>query len=316
MSDLHVNIARSERAQLSPIGQQSTATTKREIIGLVIIGASGLARLFVKIGGSVFPSSQIVFARSVVQVTLCLVGFLWLNVHPFSQREGRKWVLFRGLVGALSLILYYYSLLHIQFADAAVIMNLQTIFAATLAAVLLKEPFGCFERLCLTVCLAGAILVTKPSFLFKSTPGNHGGSNPIRDGDKDRSLAIFAALTGAVLSATAFVVVRATGKPISLILSTVFFQDFRKPEDMTQYAILGLTGLFAFIGQAMVNLGLQMAPAGIGTLICTIEVVYAFIYGILLFHEYPDILSVVGAVIIITSVVGVGWKKWKYEQPA
>ena len=117
-----VDINRSEREPLLSIGQPRSITTKREVAGLIIIGASGIARctaiVFVKIGGSLFPSSQIVFARSVVQIVLCLVGCSWLRVHPFAEREGRIWVLVRGFVGALSLILYYYSLLHIQFADA------------------------------------------------------------------------------------------------------------------------------------------------------------------------------------------------------
>ena len=144
-------------------------------------------------------------------------------------------------------------------------MNLQSVFAVILAAIFLKEPFGWFERLCLLVCMTGAVLVAKPSFLFN--PNYNGENVPTDDDNEYRTLAVFAALAGAACSATAFVLVRATGTrahylshtasyaALSLLLSSAFIQEFRIPEDLTQYTILGLTGLCAFIGQAMVNLG-------------------------------------------------------------
>ena len=50
-----------------------------------------------------------------------------------------------------------------------------------------------------------------------------------------------------------------------------------------------------------------MAPAGPGTLMRMNDVVFAFLFGIFILHEYPDIYSVSGAslIVIMTSAMGI-----------
>lgn len=52
---------------------------------------------------------------------------------------------------------------------------------------------------------------------------------------------------------------------------------------------------------------LQMAPAGPGTLMRMNDVVFAFLFGIFVLHEYPDAYSISGASIIVlmTSAMGI-----------
>ena len=53
-----------------------------------------------------------------------------------------------------------------------------------------------------------------------------------------------------------------------------------------------------------------MAPSGIGTLMCTNEVWLSFLFGLVVFEEYPDYLSVLGAILIMSVSVSLGYKKW------
>jgi drug/metabolite transporter (DMT)-like permease len=50
-----------------------------------------------------------------------------------------------------------------------------------------------------------------------------------------------------------------------------------------------------------------MAPAGPGTLMRMNDVVFAFLFGIFILQEYPDIFSISGASIIVlmTSAMGI-----------
>lgn len=50
-----------------------------------------------------------------------------------------------------------------------------------------------------------------------------------------------------------------------------------------------------------------MAPAGPGTLMRMNDVVFAFLFGTLILHEYPDTYSISGATIIVlmTSAMGI-----------
>ncbi|KAI8147188.1 hypothetical protein BJV82DRAFT_598099 [Fennellomyces sp. T-0311] len=326
MTHREVSINQDEQTPLlSTSRQQSYVTTKLEAMGLIVITVSCLAKssaaVFVKFNGDVFPLAQIVFARALVQATLGMAGCIWKGVHPLGTPGVRKMVLFRCLVGAVSMVLFYYSLLHLPLADTTVIMNLQAISAAILAAIVLKEPFGWFERLCLAVSVVGTVFVAKPGFLFKTDDGNQIGDDI--GSNETQVTAVLSAVGCAVLAAIAYVTVRKVGSRahffshtttyavISMILGGVYFHDFIQPANAKQYFVLGMTGVCAFFGQCLINLGLQMAPTGPGTLMCTNEVVFAFLYGILIFHEYPDYLSIIGAITIMSTTIGLGLKKWK-----
>ncbi|KAI8147187.1 hypothetical protein BJV82DRAFT_598096 [Fennellomyces sp. T-0311] len=320
-------VSEDERAPLLFGRQQSRATIKREAIGLILIAGYALfmctASVFVKIGGNIFPSSQIVFARSVIQTGLGFVGCFSIGIHPLGHRDVRKWVLLRGLMGAIALIFGYYGLMYLPLGDATVIVNLQTIFATILAAIVLKEPFGRFERLCLVVCMTGTILVAKPTFLFGSpqNDGNQNGNGLDDIAEHTRLLAVLARIGCALLSAVAYVTIRKVGPrahflnytlafgAIAAVVSGLKFHDFRMPEEVSQYIVLALVGIFAFLGQCCINLGLQMAPTGPGTLMCMNENVFAFLYGVFIFHEYPDLFSILGAIMIIGVSAMLGLRK-------
>jgi drug/metabolite transporter (DMT)-like permease len=59
-----------------------------------------------------------------------------------------------------------------------------------------------------------------------------------------------------------------------------------------------------------------MAPAGPGTIMRMNDVVFAFLFGIFILHEYPDMFSVVGASIIVVCTAALGWHKYKVSKRA
>ena len=145
------------------------------------------------------------------------------------------------------------------------IFFLNPIFTALLAAVVLGEPFGCFEGICAALCMVGAILVSKPEFVF-------GGNDAIPDDttSSGRMFAVLCALLGAMMSAFAYITVRKVGKGAHFLVHTVYFglvslavsipalftfQEFVVPQGWYQYFMLFTTGTTAFIGQCLLNKG-------------------------------------------------------------
>jgi drug/metabolite transporter (DMT)-like permease len=86
-------------------------------MALSALGFSSMS-LFVKLSGASFPSFEIVFARSVIQLVLGLFGCYFLGVHPLGDPKVRPWLVFRGLVGSLGLALFFYSITQLPLADA------------------------------------------------------------------------------------------------------------------------------------------------------------------------------------------------------
>ncbi|KAI9288043.1 hypothetical protein BC943DRAFT_317668 [Umbelopsis sp. AD052] len=304
---------------------QDHARRKKEIIGLLLMTLSALGfsvmSLCVKLGGSVFPSFEMVFARSLVQLVLGLAGCAILKVNPLGDKKVRGWLVLRGLAGSLGLALFFYCLTVLPLADATVVFFLGPIFTAILASVALGEKFTLFDGICATLTFGGVVLVSRPEFLF----GSEDGSSKPEDDESQRIFAIICAVMGAMLSAVAYVTVRKVGKGAHFMVHVVYFgaistvlsplgifglQKFVIPETWKDYLVLLLVGIFAFLGQCLLNQGLQMAPAGPGTLMRMNDIVFAFAFGILLFHEIPPISSILGATLIVGCTTALGLHKW------
>lgn len=74
--------------------------------------------LFVKVAGVLFPSLEIVFARSIVQLVFGLAACAILKINPLGAKELRGWLVLRGLAGSVGLALFFYSLTLLPLVEA------------------------------------------------------------------------------------------------------------------------------------------------------------------------------------------------------
>ncbi|KAJ1936359.1 hypothetical protein FBU59_005078 [Linderina macrospora] len=267
-----------------------------------------------------FPSLEIVFARSVVQLTLGLLGCLYYRVSPLgpSGSNGiRKWLVLRGAAGAFGNACFFYAVSVMTLADATVVFFTGPVFSAIFANVMLGEPYGSFDKVASAVCMLGIVLVLKPTALFPEHLSILGEMHQVRGA--------IAALIGAMAGALAYCVVRKVGRSVHAMVHVVYFgflsfvgssiamfvfQNPRLPQTTYEWTVMGMVGTFAYLGQVLLNRGLQLAPAGPGTLMRNMDVVFAFLFGITLFDEVPDWISVLGAVVIVGCTIAMGLHKW------
>ncbi|RKO86602.1 hypothetical protein BDK51DRAFT_38498, partial [Blyttiomyces helicus] len=168
-------------------------------------------------------------------------------------------------------------------------------------------------------------LVSRPEFIFGTPSGGHEEKTALE------SLAAGAALAGAILSAIAYCLVRKIGKRVHFMVHVTYFGFMSiiisgvgtliggaaiPVSDWTpvQWVILSGVGVAAFIAQCFLNAvrvvhadpnfhlpsqGLQIAPAGPATLMRNLDIVFAFVFGLYIFNEVPQVTSVIGALIIL-----------------
>ncbi|KAI9474448.1 hypothetical protein BX667DRAFT_498702 [Coemansia mojavensis] len=202
-------------------------------------------------------------------------------------------------------------------ADATVVFFTGPVFSALFANWMLGEPYDAFDRAASVLCMSAIVMVVKPTVLF-------GGST-----EESQLRGAVSALVGAMSGALAYCVVRRVGRAVHSMVHVVYFgfmsmvgssiamfawQEPRMPASSREWILMGMPGLFAFGGQVLLNRGLQLAPAGPGTLMRNLDVVFAFVFGISLFDEVPDWISVGGAMVIVGCTVAMGWHKWKSQQ--
>ncbi len=261
--------------------------------------AFSVMSVLVKLAGQRLPTSQIVLARSVVTLVLSAWAIHRGGISFAGTRKGL--LLLRGLFGFGGLSCYFYAVTHLPLADATVLHFVNPVLSAMAAALVLKERFTLVEALGALGCLAGVVLVARPSFLF--------GAEPLDP------FAVSIALLGATFAACAYVTVRSLrGSDDPLVIVFYFplvaapatlpwaIPEWIWPTPMEWLVLLGV-GAVTQIGQLQMTKALHLESTARAPPISYAQVLFAFGWGLALFHEVPTLFSVAGALAIAGGVI-------------
>lgn len=273
--------------------------------GIICIIASAfcfsLMSLFIRLSGDI-PTMQKAFFRNVVAMIISIVALKKAHA-PLKIGEGNfKYLMCRALGGTVGLVCNFYAIDHIPISDAAMLNKLSPFFAIVCSVFVLKEIANRYEWLAVFVAFVGSLLVVKPTFQWETFPA-------------------FLAMLGGFGAGFAYTFVRKLGQrgEQSMII-VLFFSTFStlitipfmifgfKPMSSEQLLFLCLTGVAAAGGQLFITKAYGYAPAKEISVYDFSNVVFAALWGFMFLGQVPDLLSVLGYVIIIgTAIV-----KWYY----
>ncbi len=258
--------------------------------------------MFVKLSGQRLPSMQIVLVRGVITLILSWLLIRREKLDPWGRRRGLLVV--RGILGATALICFYFSLVHLPLAEATVIQYMNPLLVSVLAAVILGEKPRRREWIAIGVSLIGVLLIARPSFLF-------GNASTLNSGY------VAIALTGSIFSSVAYVTVRQLRHEHDALVVVFYFALITVPlalplaipgwvnPTLTEWGYLLGVGVTTQIAQVYMTRGLQLEEVGRATTIGYLQIVFAAIWGIVIFHQLPHPWSIAGALIIAISTLSV-----------
>ena len=258
-----------------------------------------LMSVFVRLAGDV-PTMQKAFFRNIVAAILAAV-LLARSKGGFSfQRKNLPDLLLRSSIGTAGILCNFWAVDHLRIADANILNKLSPFFAILMSIFILKEKPNRIEWLSVLLAFIGAAFVAKPSAGIASFPA-------------------LIAILGGFTAGTAYTYVRKLGLEGERGPAVVmFFSAFSTlvllpnlllhyhPMTMTQLICLIFAGMSAAGGQLSITTAYQNAPARDISVFDYSQVVYAAIFGLILFGEIPDVWSIAGYVIII----GTAFAKW------
>ncbi|GAA6002682.1 hypothetical protein JCM10207_007625 [Rhodosporidiobolus poonsookiae] len=274
------------------------------------------------------PVWETIAIRMIFTFAGCYAYLRWQkDPNPFLGPPGVRLLLCaRGVVGFFGLFPGYYALQYLSLSDATTISFLSPVLVGLLAWVLLREPYSRLEALVGLTSLLGTVFIAKPAFLF---PHTHAPTSA--DGDEDgistaqRERAVGVALIGVFGAAGAYLLIRKIGKRASPLHSISYFSFycvvvsclyplvFDAPPvfklEKRFFALILPIGIFGFLAQALLTMGLQREKAGRGTLAVYSNLLFAMLLERLVFHNTPDVWSLLGASIIIGGAVRVALDK-------
>lgn len=258
-----------------------------------------LMSVFVRLAGDV-PTMQKAFFRNIVAAILAAV-LLARSKSGFSfQKKNLPDLLLRSSIGTAGILCNFWAVDHLRIADANILNKLSPFFAILMSIFILKEKPNRIEWLSVLLAFIGAAFVAKPSAGIASFPA-------------------LIAILGGFTAGTAYTYVRKLGLegergPVVVMFFSAFSTLVLLPNlllhyhpmTMKQLIFLIFAGMSAAGGQLSITTAYQNAPARDISVFDYSQVVYAAIFGLILFGEIPDVWSIVGYVIII----GTAFAKW------
>lgn len=272
-------------------------TKKQKGILFIILSAFcfSLMNMFVKLSGDL-PSIQKSFFRNLVAVVVAAV-LLKKSGAPFRWKKGHlRLLIVRASFGTLGILCNYYAISHMNLADASMLNKLSPFFAILFSYFFLKEKATPTQALCVIAAFLGSLFIIKPGFAFGETlPAVMGFIGGLCAG------AAYTAVRGLSLKGEngSFIVFFFSVFSCTVIFPALFF--IYVPMKPIQLLYLILAGVCASGGQFAITAAYANAPASEISIYDYTIVIFASIWSFLLWQDVPDVLSVMGYVIIFGS---------------
>mmetsp|Transcript_24156 Transcript_24156/g.51217 ORF Transcript_24156/g.51217 Transcript_24156/m.51217 type:complete len:413 (-) Transcript_24156:102-1340(-) len=316
--------------------------TAHSIIGILLITLGSLSFslmfLFVKLMQGKANSFTVAFYRALVEIPIALYlineeSEEGSNNHNkgiddfLGPSRARSWLLVRGGTGGAAVLCFFYAIQHLSLPDAVTLQFTTPPFAAAFAVLFAGERWRKLDMVGAAVCLFGVMLIAHPAWLFGET-AEGGGMADDEHANRHNSIAAVAiALIGAAFAGLAYTSVRIIGHDASANVMVLYYSAMSLPVTlMGSECLLGdwnvwaggtnlngrdwcwmlLTGITAYAGQYMTNLGLQHETAATGTLATCSQIVFTYFFELAFLHEAIHAWSVAGTVLILGFMVIVG----------
>ena len=251
-------------------------------------------------------SLEVVFFRNIFGVVL--IGITILKT-PIVQKGGKPLLLFfRGLMGFLALLAFFYNIAYISLADAMTFSKTSPIFTAFFAYVFLKEKLSVYGWIALFIGFVGIVLITQPEgLMLKKTDilGIFSGIGAALAYTSVRELKKFYDTRSIVLS---FMMVGTVGPLVLLALEPFIhiealdfmFAKFTMPSSKDWIFIVGL-GVFATLAQVYMTKAYGETKAGIVGAVSYSNIVFAIILGLFLGDSFPSLTTSLGIMAIFIA---------------
>ncbi|WP_457597680.1 DMT family transporter [Hydrogenimonas sp.] len=262
--------------------------------------------VFAKLLSRDMPSLEVVFFRNVFGVAIVAATLL---KRPMVHEGGKPFLLFfRGLMGFLALLAFFYNIAHIPLGDAMTYSKTSPIFTAFFAWLFLKERLGPAGWAALGLGFLGIVLIAKPGGLYL---------------DKTAWLGIFSGV-GAALAYTAvrelkryydtraivlsFMGIGTLGPLLLMAVSPyvdspgldMLFGRFVMPEGIAWGWVVAM-GLFATLAQVYMTKAYGATKAGIVGAVSYSNILFSILLGLLVGDPFPDPLTWAGIGLVVAA---------------
>ena len=263
-----------------------------------------------------FGAGQLVFWRNFIGLIVLIAGFM---IRPPVNKGGKLHLLiFRGMMGTTALYTLLYCILHIPLGTAMTYNLTSALFIAVFSFLLFREYHGRIVLLAVLLGFLGMLFIYKPAMHFPWYYHMAGLVSGITSalayitvnrlaGYYDSRIIVLAFIGTGVLVPLVFMLIRYIG---NIPPGDVFFINWQWPSGIEWFYVIWL-GLAALFGQYFVTKAYGADKAGIVSSIGYANIIFSVFLGMALGDPFPDWMSTLGILCIISSGVMISLFKRK-----
>lgn len=288
-----------------------TASTnpRKENVALGMLAAAGaflmftIMNVFAKYLSSTHSVIEIAFYRNLIA---CVPFFFAMFVFGRSEvlliQSRPKTITLRAFLGSLSLVATFAAYALMPMAETAVLLFTASMFAPVLGVIFLKENVGPYRWSAILIGFVGILIMLGPSGMTSMI---------------GVSLALIAALLQAILS----VLLRHLGgheRPetlslyfflIGTLITGMAMPFVAVRPALEEIPLIFGVGLFGAAAQWLYSVALKNAPAAIVAVFNYSSIVWATLFGWLIWNDWPLPIVFVGSAVVIASNLFVVWRE-------
>lgn len=257
-----------------------------------------LMSMFVRLSGDL-PTFQKMFFRNLIAAFIAVI-ILIKNKTPIlpSNNKNLGFLIMRTLFGLIGVFCNFYAVDHLILSDASILNKMSPFFAIIFSFIFIKEKPSFTQILAVVGAFLGALFVIKPSFanadLLPAIIGFIGGAC---------AGAAYACVRKLTLKGEAGAYIVFFFSFISTLISLPLMIIYYEKMSIYQLVMLLCAGFCAAGGQFMITLAYKNAPSKEISVYDFSQIIFSAILGFLVFSQVPDMLSVVGYIIIVLMAI-------------
>lgn len=232
------------------------------------------------------------------------------------DKTTKYWFLLCGIFDAVTVYFSFISFRYLPLSDATVLTSSVPVFVTISARIFLKEKCGTFQVLAIVISVLGVALVSKVPLLLMNRTDVY---------TRESVIGLAASLASIITESGVYIVLRKlhdvdvflilfnfgiVATFVNAMLTFAFGSFTMAICGIQQYLVLAV-GAFSFLSQLALTKALELEEAGpVSVLMAAGDIILAFILDMTLFKDTPDIYTIAGTVLVVSSVMLIGFKKW------
>jgi drug/metabolite transporter (DMT)-like permease len=269
---------------------------------------------FAKLASEHMSSLEVVFFRNVFGVAIIAYA---IYKKPLQSKGGKPFLLlFRGTMGFLALLAFFYNIAHIPLGDAMTWSKTSPIFTAIFAWLFLSEHLSKKAWLAIFIGFIGIVFITEPvniGFTKYDALGLFSGIGAALAYTSIRELKKHYDTRAIVLS---FMGVGTAGPLILFIASEFFYMEsldfmlgeFVMPSGIVWFYVIAM-GILATISQLLMTKAYSQTKAGIIGAVSYSNILFSIIVGVMLGDALPSISVTTGIILVVLAGIMVARSK-------